>query len=222
MRFTKMHGTGNDYVYINLVPGYEDSVDAIYDEKNKLIKIDGRSVADVAIEVSDRHFGIGSDGLIAIAPSDTADVRMIMFNADGSEGAMCGNGIRCVAKYSYDHGLVDTASDGKQDLSAEHTEKNELTESNNIKKITVETASGIKSLKLTIEDNKCTYVEVNMGQAILKPSDIPVDAGVFDEINTDMIVDRELTVDGETHRVTCVSMVKHILLQAFLWEIRIV
>ena len=88
LHFTKMHGTGNDYVYVNL---FTEQVD---------------DASKLAVFVSDRHFGIGSDGLILIAPSKTADCRMIMYNADGSEGAMCGNGIRCVAKYAYEHGIV--------------------------------------------------------------------------------------------------------------------
>ena len=88
MKFTKMHGTGNDYVYVNL---FEETIS---------------DISDAAIRVSERHFGIGSDGLIAIAPSDVADCRMIMYNADGTEGAMCGNGIRCVAKYAYDHDIA--------------------------------------------------------------------------------------------------------------------
>ncbi|MBO4395463.1 MAG: diaminopimelate epimerase [Eubacterium sp.] len=197
MKFTKMHGTGNDYIYINLFPGYDDSVDATYDDNGKLLTVDGRPVDEVAREVSDRHFGIGSDGLIAIAPSDMADARMIMFNLDGSEGAMCGNGIRCVAKYVYDKGLVTT------DV------------------ISIETASGIRELELTIEDGVCKYVSVNMGQAILTPKDIPVD---LSEINLtginssdskapehavfsgDKIVDCPLDVAGSTYRVTCVSM----------------
>ena len=158
LRFTKMHGTGNDYVYVNL---FEEKVS---------------DPSALAVRVSDRHFGIGSDGLILIAPSEGADCRMMMYNADGSEGAMCGNGIRCVAKYAYDHGIV-------------HKEH-----------ITVETKSGIKSLKLTVEDGLVTYVEVNMGQAILKPSEIPVTA------EGDTFVARKLVVDGKEYEATCVSM----------------
>lgn len=158
LHFTKMHGTGNDYVYVNL-----------FTEKVE-------DPAALAIRISDRHFGIGSDGLILLAPSEQADCRMIMYNADGSEGAMCGNGIRCVAKYAYEHGIV-------------HSDE-----------ITVETKSGLKSLKLTIEDDKVTYVEVNMGQAILKPEDIPVLA------EGDRFVNQPLVVDGREYAVTCVSM----------------
>ncbi len=158
LHFTKMHGTGNDYVYVDL---YKEQVP---------------DPSALAIQISDRHFGIGSDGLILIAPSKVADCRMIMYNADGSEGAMCGNGIRCVAKYAYDHGIVDN------------------------KDIAIETKSGIKSVKCTVEDGEVTYVEVNMGQAILAPADIPVvGAG-------DTYIDQPLMVSGREYKVTCVSM----------------
>ncbi len=156
--FTKMHGTGNDYVYVDLF-------------RQKL-----ENQAEVARVVSDRHFGIGADGLICIAPSETADCRMIMYNADGSEGAMCGNGIRCVAKYVYDHGIVR-----KDHMS-------------------VETKSGIKQLELTVEDGKAVYVKVNMGEAVLKPSEIPVQAEGED------FIARQIEAGGKTYTVTCVSM----------------
>lgn len=158
LKFTKMHGTGNDYVYVNLFE--ETLVDP----------------AAASVAVSDRHFGIGSDGLICIAPSETADCRMIMYNADGSEGAMCGNGIRCVAKYVYDYGIV------KKD------------------RLAVETKSGIKHLELTVEDGKVTYVKVNMGQAILAPKQIPVNAEGED------FIARTISVAGKEYVVTCVSM----------------
>ncbi|MCR5692086.1 MAG: diaminopimelate epimerase [Eubacterium sp.] len=158
MKFTKMHGTGNDYVYVN---GFEEEIP---------------DPSQVSIQVSDRHFGIGSDGLIIIAPSEVADCRMRMYNADGSEGAMCGNGIRCVAKYAYDHGIV------------------------NKEKIQVETKSGIKTLDLTVENGKVTYVKVNMGQAILKPADIPVKA------EGETFISKPLEVEGKTYQATCVSM----------------
>ena len=139
MKFTKMHGIGNDYVYVNC---FKETVE---------------DPCSVAKFVSDRHFGIGSDGLILIKPSDVADCEMDMYNADGSQGAMCGNGIRCVAKYAYDHGIVDK------------------------KEITVATKSGIKTLQLTIgEDNKVEFVRVNMG----KP-DIYVDADNDWEVYTE-------------------------------------
>ena len=120
MKFTKMHGCGNDYVYVNL---FEETIT----DPEKL-----------AIAVSDRHFGIGSDGLITIGPSDVADFRMRIYNADGSEAEMCGNGIRCVAKYVYDHGLTDQ------------------------KEISVESGAGIKYLKLTVEDGVVTLVRVDI------------------------------------------------------------
>lgn len=158
LKFTKMHGTGNDYVYVNC---FEQKID---------------NPNELAIKVSDRHFGIGSDGLILICPSEAADVRMAMYNADGSEGMMCGNGIRCVAKYSYEHGLVDSD------------------------KITVETKSGIKTLDLTVENGEVTYVAVDMGMAILKPREIPVDD------DGDDFVKRKIEVDGKEYEITCVSM----------------
>ncbi|MCH5266030.1 MAG: diaminopimelate epimerase [Lachnospiraceae bacterium] len=156
--FTKMHGTGNDYVYVNLFQ---------YRVENP---------EELAVRVSDRHFGIGSDGLILIAPSETADCRMIMYNADGSEGAMCGNGIRCVAKYAYEHGIVHSP------------------------RITVETKSGIKTLDLTVQEETVTAVRVNMGKAILRPGDIPVQA------EGDSFIARKLTVGEKEYEATCVSM----------------
>lgn len=161
IEFTKMHGTGNDYVYINAFK----------------VKIDNPSL--LARKFSDRHFGIGSDGLILIAPSSVADVRMIMFNADGSQGNMCGNGIRCVAKYSYEHGLVT-----KQD-------------------ITIETKSGIKKLNLTVKDQKVIFVTVDMGKAILNPKDIPV---ITDDEKDQKFINKEIMVNGIGYYITCVSM----------------
>lgn len=133
MKFTKMHGIGNDYVYVN---GFAETV---------------KDPAQTAIAVSDRHFGIGSDGLIMILPSDKADVRMRMFNADGSESEMCGNGVRCVAKYSFDHGL---------------------TKNNPMK---VETGRGVLTLALEVVAGKVKTVTVDMGDPILDLPAIPVD-----------------------------------------------
>lgn len=159
MKFTKMHGTGNDYIYIN---GFEEKLE---------------NPSEAAVKLSDRRFGIGSDGLILILPSDVADCRMEMFNADGSIGKMCGNGIRCVAKYVYDRGLV------KKDV------------------LRVETRSGIKTLQLQVEDGKVASVRVNMGQPELDPEKIPV---LFSK---DRMVDEEVyTPSGNVWRVTCVSM----------------
>jgi diaminopimelate epimerase len=133
MRFTKMHCIGNDYVYVN---GFAEQVE---------------DPPALAKAISDRHFGVGSDGLILILPSTTADVRMRMFNADGSEAEMCGNGVRCVAKYAYDHKLTD---------------KNPMR---------VETGRGVLSLQLEVAGDKVERVTVNMGEPILKLADSPVD-----------------------------------------------
>jgi diaminopimelate epimerase len=134
MRFTKMHGIGNDYVYVN---GFAEQVS---------------DPQEVAHRISDRHFGVGGDGLILILPSDKADVRMRMFNADGSEAEMCGNGVRCVAKYAFDHGL---------------------TKSNPIR---VETGRGVLTLALETDAGKVHRVTVDMGEPILSLPQIPVDA----------------------------------------------
>ena len=133
MRFTKMHGIGNDYVYVN---GFVERVE---------------DPSAVAKKVSDRHYGIGSDGLILILPSDKADVRMRMFNVDGSEGEMCGNGVRCVAKYAFDHGLS----------------------TNN--PMRVETGRGVLTLDLKTQNGKVEFVTVNIGEPILEPAKIPFD-----------------------------------------------
>ncbi len=158
MKFTKMHGLGNDYVYVNC---FQEEV---------------KNPPEVSKYVSDRHFGIGSDGLILIKPSKNADFQMDMYNADGSQGEMCGNGIRCVAKYVYDYGL---------------TEK---------KKITVETLAGIKTLDLTIEDEKVVLVKVNMGAPELTPEKIPVIA------EGEQAIGIPLEVKGREYRMNCVSM----------------
>ena len=158
MEFTKMQGCGNDYVYVN---GFKNKID----NPNKLSEI-----------VSDRHFGIGSDGLIVINPSEKADFKMSMYNADGSEGKMCGNGIRCVAKYVYDNKMTDKTT------------------------ITVETLSGIKTLELNVKNDKVETVKVNMGTPILLPKDVPV---VSDK---DKVVDEPIVIDDKEYRITCVSM----------------
>ncbi len=158
MKFTKMHGCGNDYIYVN---AFKEHI---------------QDPAKAAIVLSDRHKGIGSDGLILVAPSDVADVRMIMYNADGSEGAMCGNGIRCVGKFFYDYGMTDK------------------------EEITVETKSGIKTLTLTVEDGKVTKVKVDMGAPILKAKDIPA---TFDK---EEIINEPIDIEGTTYNITAVSM----------------
>ena len=158
MKFTKMNGCGNDYVYIN---GFVEKVE---------------NPKELAKKVSDRHFGIGSDGLILIVPSDKADFCMRMFNADGSEGEMCGNGIRCVAKYVYDHKMTDKTE------------------------ISVETKAGIKYLDLMVEDEKVTKVKVDMGEPILDPKKIPVRS------EKKRVVNEPIVVAGRTWNMTCVSM----------------
>lgn len=158
MKFTKMHGIGNDYVYVNC---FEESV---------------KNPAEVSKFVSDRHFGIGSDGLILISPSAIADFRMNIYNADGSQAEMCGNGIRCVAKYVYDYGLTDKTE------------------------ISVETLAGIKYLRLQVENGKVTSVEVNMGAPILEPKEIPV------AVEESPVVNVPVEVKGKIYHMTCVSM----------------
>jgi diaminopimelate epimerase len=161
MRFTKMHGLGNDYVYVNC---FEEKV---------------ADPAKTAIAVSDRHRGVGGDGMILIMPSNVADVRMRMFNADGSEAQMCGNGIRCVAKYSYDHNLIK----GKKTS------------------ITVETGRGVLTLGLEINKNdKVENVCVNMGQPILEPAKIPV------TLEGEHIIETAIDVRNQRMLTTCVSM----------------
>jgi diaminopimelate epimerase len=160
MKFTKMHGAGNDYVYIN---GFVETVP---------------DPSRLAVAMSDRHFGIGSDGLILILPSQAADVRMRMFNADGSEAEMCGNGVRCVAKYAHDHGLVDRL------------------------RISVETGAGILNLQLfTGSDRKVDRVRVNMGNPRLKRREIPMNGEPEGHV-----VGEELRILDRTFNITCVSM----------------
>lgn len=158
MKFTKMQGIGNDYVYVNC---FEETI---------------ADPSAVARFISDRHFGIGSDGLILVKPSDVADCEMDMYNLDGSQGAMCGNGIRCVAKFAYDHGIVRK------------------------KNITVNTKSGIKYLDLDIKDGKVSSVKVNMGSPILTAKMIPV---VSDK---EQVINQPLDVNGTVWNITAVSM----------------
>lgn len=158
MKFTKMHGLGNDYVYVNC---FEEKID---------------NPPAVARFVSDRHFGIGSDGLIMINPSKTADFEMEMYNADGSRGEMCGNGIRCVAKYVYDYGLTDKTQ------------------------ISVETLGGIKYLDLTVEDGKVSLVKVDMGKPELEAELIPIIS------EREQVIDEPIEVDGKEYHMTGVSM----------------
>ena len=158
LHFTKMEGLGNDYVYVNC---FKEKVE---------------HPSELAVRVSDRHFGIGSDGLILIKPSEVADFKMDMYNADGSRGEMCGNGIRCVGKYMYDYGLTDKEA------------------------ISVETLAGIKYLQFFIENGKVAKVKVDMGSPILTPAEIPVVA------EGERAVDEPIVVDGTEYRMTCISM----------------
>lgn len=158
MKFTKMQGAGNDYIYIN---GFEENID---------------NPAELSAKISPRHFAVGADGLIIIGPSEIADFKMSMYNLDGSEGKMCGNGIRCVAKYVYDNGLTD-----------KHI-------------ITVETLAGVKRLELDIKDGLVDTVRVDMGAPILRPSLIPVNS------DKDILIDEPIEVNGYVYRMTCVSM----------------
>ena len=172
MRFTKMHGIGNDYIYVNC---FEENID----DPTGLAKI-----------VSDRHFGIGGDGLILIGPSDIADVRMRIFNADGSEAEMCGNGCRCVAKYSYEHKLAEPGGlfcvPGQAPCPAS---------------LNIETGNGVLTVGLDIDENdKVRNVCVNMGQPILAGQDIPVDLAGAN------IIEVPLAIDGAELSMTCVSM----------------
>lgn len=162
LNFTKMHGCGNDYIYVNC-----------FDPQNAQAVKDPSALA---IRLSDRHFGIGSDGVILVCPSDIADAKMRMFNADGSEGKMCGNGIRCVGKFVYDYGIAVKPE------------------------IAIETLSGIKTLQMEIENGVAVGATVNMGAAILDPAEIPT------RFTGDRAISVPLSANGTEHSVTCVSM----------------
>lgn len=158
MKFTKMHGLGNDYIFVN---GFEEKIP---------------NPARLSRIISDRHAGVGSDGLIIIQPSDRADVRMEMYNADGSRAQMCGNGIRCVAKYAMERGLA---------IGPE---------------IRIDTDSGIKEATCLLEKNKVTGVRVDMGKPSLRALDLP------STIDLEKIVEHPLRIDSNTFSITCVSM----------------
>lgn len=158
MKFTKMEGLGNDYVYINC---FQEKVE---------------NPGELAIRYSNRHFGIGSDGMILIKPSEIADFCMDMYNADGSRSEMCGNGIRCVGKYVYDYGLTDKTE------------------------ISVETLAGIKYLKLILKDGKVDLVTVDMGEPELQADKIPV------SLRLDEVIDQPIQVGNTVYQMTCVSM----------------
>lgn len=156
--FTKMHGIGNDYVYVNC---FKETVN---------------NPEEVSKFISDRHYGIGADGLIMIMPSDKADFRMRMFNADGSEGMMCGNGTRCVGKYVYDNRMTDKTE------------------------ISLETKSGIKYLKLFVKNSLVDTVEVDMGKAVIVPTEIPMTA------NGESFINKPIMANGGENYITAVSM----------------
>lgn len=158
MQFTKMHGAGNDYIYVNC---FKETVE---------------NPAETAIRVSDRHFGIGADGLVLICPSDKADFFMDIYNADGSRAKMCGNATRCVAKYVYDNKMTDRDE------------------------ITLETLSGIKVIKMTVKNGKAVSARVNMGAPILEGAKIPT------KFDGKTVVSQKLTIGEKDYAVTCVSM----------------
>jgi diaminopimelate epimerase len=172
MRFTKMHGIGNDYVYVNC---FEEKV---------------RNPAKLAQVISDRHKGIGSDGLILVCPSRKAEVRMRIFNADGSEAEMCGNGIRCVAKYAYEHGLAK--SRGPFSIPGQPSYPASLN---------IETGKGVVTVGLMLDKkNKVRKACVNMGQPILRPKDIPV------KLPGEKVIEQPIELLGQKLLMTCVSM----------------
>ena len=159
LHFTKMHGCGNDYIYFNC---FETPVE---------------DPEELSVRISDRHFGVGGDGIVLICPSDKADAKMRMFNIDGSEGKMCGNAIRCVGKYLYDNGIK------------------------RCNPLKIDTLSGIKTLNLNVgADGKVDSVRVDMGKAILKPEEIPV------KLDGETVVARPVTINGKEYKITCVSM----------------
>lgn len=161
MKFTKMHGIGNDYIYINC---FEENLAGI-------------DLSQLAIEISDRHFGVGGDGMILIMPSEQADFRMRMFNNDGSEGKTCGNGLRCVSKYVYDHGLTDKTT------------------------FTIETLGGIVTPQLSIKDGKAETIRIDMGQPRILREEIPMTGSAGTKV-----VGEELMVGEQAYEITCVSM----------------
>ncbi|MFI3201986.1 MAG: diaminopimelate epimerase [Eubacteriales bacterium] len=162
MKFTKMHGCGNDYIYVN---GFEEQVE----KTEQLIQ-----------ELSDRNYGIGGDGVIFINPSKIADFEMEMYNADGSRGEMCGNGIRCVAKYVYDHQMTDQTE------------------------FTIESCGKVKMAELFLKEGKVEKVRINMGIPELNAKEIPVEFSLQSAKET--VVNEPIEMDGSTYHITCVSM----------------
>ena len=162
MKFTKMHGCGNDYVYVD---GAKEQISK--DKKPEIVR-----------RLSDRHFGIGGDGVIFVNPSDEADFEMEMYNMDGTRAEMCGNGIRCVAKFVYDKGLTDKTS------------------------ISIISCGKVKYIDLTIKEGKVSTVKVNMGSPILRAADIPV----ISDKEDDEVIAQRIEVEDKTYEMTCVSM----------------
>ncbi len=158
MKFTKMHGCGNDYIYIDC---FKETV---------------ANESELAVKLSDRHFGIGGDGIILIKKGTKADFEMVMYNADGSRGAMCGNGIRCVAKYVYDNGYTDKTS------------------------FSIESMGAVKYIDVTVENCKVILAKVDMGAPILKAADVPVNSG------NKKVISEKITVADREFNMTCVSM----------------
>lgn len=158
MRFTKMQGCGNDYIYVNM---FSEQIGEI---------------GETARMLSDRHFGIGGDGMVLIAPSETADFKMLMYNADGSEGAMCGNAIRCVGKYVYDHKMTDKTS------------------------LEIETKSGIRHITLHVENGAVRAVTADMGHPVLIANQIPVVTG------KEKVIDEPIRILDQEWKITCISM----------------
>lgn len=158
MKFTKMHGCGNDYIYIDC---FKETV---------------TNESALAIKLSDRHFGIGGDGIILIKKGTKADFEMVMYNADGSRGAMCGNGIRCVAKYVYDNGYTDKTS------------------------FSIESMGAVKYIDVTVENGKVILAKVDMGAPILKAADVPVNS------DNEKVISEKITVADREFNMTCISM----------------
>jgi len=172
MRFTKMHGIGNDYIYVNC---FAEEID---------------NPAELAVKLSNRHKGIGGDGLILIGPSQKADVLMRIFNADGSQAEMCGNGIRCVAKYVYERRLAKSGGPFSPPGQAAFPDS-----------LKIETLNGVLTVGLQLGPGKMVCsVCVNMSEPKLKPSEIPV------KLSGDKIIDKPISIDGQQLRVSCVSM----------------
>lgn len=159
MKFVKMHGAGNDYVYVNCFTQPSPA-----------------NPQQVAVDISHRRFGVGADGLILVEPSKVADARMRMFNADGSESEMCGNGIRCVAKLVYDHGICQR------------------------EQLRIETGAGVLSLNLQVKNGKAERITVDMGEPILEPAMIPT------RLSGNRVIDQEFEIADQKLKVTCVSM----------------